>query len=80
MDAPGQFSPALRRCARGIRKDDFFLPREIAGDNNMGSIRLGRARQSNQWLDSLTVAVTLSNKSNSKHFPLDKDQSTIKTR
>jgi alpha-1,3-glucan synthase len=77
VDASGNFSSALRKCARGVGKDNFFLPGEITGGNNMGSVYLGRGRQPNQWLDNLTAAVELTNRSDSKYFLRDGDQGAL---
>ncbi|KAK0625431.1 alpha-1,3 glucan synthase [Bombardia bombarda] len=62
-DAAGNFSYALRECARGVGKNNFFMPGEITGGNNIGSIYLGRGRQQDQWLTNLTQAATLTNES-----------------
>jgi alpha-1,3-glucan synthase len=77
VDASGNFSSALRQCARGVGKDNFFLPGEITGGNNMGSVYLGRGRQPNQWLDNLTASVELTNQSDSKYFLRDGDQGAL---
>jgi alpha-1,3-glucan synthase len=77
VDASGQFSSALRKCARDVGKDNFFLPGEITGGNNMGSVYLGRGRQPDQWLDNITAAVRLTNQSDDKYFLRGEDQGAL---
>jgi len=73
-DASGNFSAAVRECARQVGKKNFFLPGEITGGNNIGSIYLGRGRQPDQWLKNLTEAVMLNNASDSKYFLRESQQ------
>ncbi|KAH8900941.1 alpha-1,3-glucan synthase [Thozetella sp. PMI_491] len=67
-DASGNFSARLRECARTVGKNNFFLPGEITGGNNIGSIYLGRGKQPDQWETDLTRAVTMNNASNATLF------------
>ena len=67
-DASGNFSARLRECAYSVGKENFFLPGEITGGNNIGSIYLGRGKQPDQWETDLTRAVTMTNASGSEHF------------
>lgn len=61
VDAEAKFSSNLRKCARGVGKDNFFIPGEITGGNTYGSIYLGRGRQPSQYLDDIPTAVNLTN-------------------
>lgn len=66
LDASGQFSSHLRKCARRLGKDNFFLPGEITGGNTFGSLYVGRGRQPNQYLKNLTLAVSLTKNTGTK--------------
>ncbi|CAK47606.1 CAZyme family GH13 [Aspergillus niger] len=68
VDALADISNTYRECARSVGKENFFLPGEITGGNNLGSIYLGRGRQPNQYPDSAMDAIKLTNKSDSKYF------------
>ncbi|KAK3367350.1 putative cell wall alpha-1, 3-glucan synthase [Lasiosphaeria ovina] len=48
VDALGDHSDAVRKCAEKVGKKNFFLPGEITGGNDYGSIYIGRGRQSDQ--------------------------------
>ncbi|KAK3321955.1 alpha-1,3-glucan synthase Ags2 [Apodospora peruviana] len=72
-DASGNFSAALRNCARSVGKKNFFIPGEITGGNTIGSVYLGRGRQYDQWVRNATEAVMLTNASDPKYF-LREDQ------
>ncbi|KAK3690069.1 alpha-1,3-glucan synthase Ags2 [Podospora appendiculata] len=73
-DASGNFSAALRRCALQVGKENFFLPGEITGGNDIGSIYLGRGRQPDQRVKDLTEAVNMTVGADDKWFLRDKDQ------
>lgn len=45
VDAEAEISASLRRCAKKYGKDNFFLPGEITGGNDFGSVYLGRGRE-----------------------------------
>lgn len=77
VGASANYSTALRKCARDVGKNNFFLPGEITGGNNMASIYLGRGRQPNQWLNNLTEAVTLTNNSNNSLFLREHDSNAL---
>lgn len=57
VDAQGEFSAAMRKCAAGVGKDNFFLPGEITSGNNFASIYLGRGKQSDQKFPDLSTAL-----------------------
>lgn len=59
VDAEASFSAHLRKCARAVGKDNFFLTGEITGGNTMGSIYLGRGRLPEQYMNDSSVAVNL---------------------
>ncbi|TVY93725.1 Cell wall alpha-1,3-glucan synthase [Lachnellula willkommii] len=71
VDALGDFSESLRECARSVGKENFFIPGEITGGNTFGSIYLGRGRQPDMVLENVTVAVQMTNVSNSSMFIRD---------
>ncbi|KAL4897915.1 hypothetical protein BDV59DRAFT_198175 [Aspergillus ambiguus] len=68
VDALGDISAAYRECARSVGKDNFFLPGEITGGNNFGSIYLGRGRQPNQYPDSAMDSMSMTNESKQQYF------------
>jgi alpha-1,3-glucan synthase len=68
VDASGEFSTSLRSCAQSVGKNNFFIPGEITGGNNLGSVYLGRGRQPNQWVEDLKTAVTMTNASDDRWF------------
>lgn len=47
VDALGEMNDYIRKCATRYGKENFFIPGEITGGNNFGSIYLGRGRQPN---------------------------------
>lgn len=71
VDALGDFSEALRECARSVGKENFFIPGEITGGNTFGSIYLGRGRQPDMVPGNVSVAVQMTNASNSSMFIRD---------
>ncbi|KAL4797044.1 hypothetical protein BDV19DRAFT_397901 [Aspergillus venezuelensis] len=73
VDALGDMSSAYRECARDVGKENFFLPGEITGGNNFGSIYLGRGRQPNQYPDSAMDAMNMTNNSDDKYFLREKN-------
>ena len=44
-DAQASFSTAMRKCAKGVGKDNFIMLGEITSGNTLGSIYLGRGRE-----------------------------------
>ncbi|KAK3384909.1 alpha-1,3-glucan synthase [Podospora didyma] len=75
-DAQSEFSSALRECARDLGKTNFFIPGEITGGNDLGSIYLGRGRQPDQrkGLEDPAVAINLTDASDSKFYLRDPGQ------
>jgi alpha-1,3-glucan synthase len=61
VDALGDFGHAVRKCARSVGKENFFIAGEIAGGNTFGSIYLGRGRQPDMKAETLLEAVTTIN-------------------
>ncbi|KAI9720143.1 MAG: Cell wall alpha-1,3-glucan synthase ags1 [Chrysothrix sp. TS-e1954] len=61
VDAMGSMNNAMRQCARGYNKTNFFTPGEITGGNDFGSIFIGRGRQPDMLPSSLLAAVNGSN-------------------
>jgi alpha-1,3-glucan synthase len=62
VDALGNHSAAVRECASRLGKKNFFLPGEITGGNNYGSIYLGRGRTADKYLDDIATAMNLTTK------------------
>ncbi|PYI33201.1 hypothetical protein BP00DRAFT_132948 [Aspergillus indologenus CBS 114.80] len=73
VDALGDISSHYRECARSVGKNNFFLPGEITGGNNFGSIYLGRGRQPNQYPKSAMDAMAMTNKSSQQYFLREND-------
>ncbi|KAL4807069.1 hypothetical protein BDV18DRAFT_136820 [Aspergillus unguis] len=71
VDALGDMSSAYRECAREVGKENFFLPGEITGGNNFGSIYLGRGRQPDQYPNSSLTSMALNNRSDDQYFIRD---------
>ena len=67
IDAQAEIAASLRTCARKYKKDNFFLPDEITGGNDFGSIYLGHGRESGMRTDNITEAV-LTTSSDSDFF------------
>ncbi|KAG8157720.1 hypothetical protein KVR01_012382 [Diaporthe batatas] len=61
VDAEGSFSAHLRKCARDVGKDNFFLPGEITGGDTFGAVYIGRGRSPPQYIDNEEKAVNLTN-------------------
>jgi alpha-1,3-glucan synthase len=61
IDAQAEIAASLRTCARKYNKDNFFLPGEITGGNDFGSIYLGRGRESGMRTQNITEAVLITN-------------------
>lgn len=68
VDALGDFSQAMRECARTVGKENFFISGEISGGNTFGSLFIGRGRQPDMQPQSALEAVTMTNISNSSLF------------
>lgn len=77
VDAQAEFGRYMRRCARTLGKENFFMPGEITGGNTFGSIYLGRGRQPDQLPESATAATLMSNSSDSKYFIRDESLSAL---
>jgi alpha-1,3-glucan synthase len=71
-DASAEFAQALRECAAGVNKTNFFISGEITGGNTMGSIYLGRGRQPNQTLATMEDGAKMSNESADTWFLREK--------
>jgi alpha-1,3-glucan synthase len=57
VDAEAEISASLRDCAKKLGKDNFFLPGEITGGNDFGSIYLGRGREPQMRTKNITEAL-----------------------
>jgi alpha-1,3-glucan synthase len=77
VDALGDFSHAMRECARSVGKENFFIPGEITGGNTFGSIYIGRGRQPDMLPTDLVSAVTTNNKSNGSLWIRDEDNNAL---
>ncbi|WEW59543.1 alpha 1,3-glucan synthase [Emydomyces testavorans] len=76
VDALGDISEALRKCARKVGKKNFFLPGEITSGNTYGSLYVGRGRQPDMRPPGMEAAVRLSN-DNSTYFIRDPGKSAL---
>ncbi|WBW72795.1 prospore membrane alpha-1,3-glucan synthase Mok12 [Schizosaccharomyces osmophilus] len=47
-DFLGSWSSSVRKCAREVGKDNFFIPGEVTSGADFGSIYIGRGRQADQ--------------------------------
>ena len=77
VDAMGYMNDAMRKCARRFNKTNFFLPGEITGGNDIGSIFLGRGRQPDMLPSTLLEAVRLNNESVSQYSIRDPGYSAL---
>ena len=77
VDALGDFSQAMRQCARNVGKENFFITGEISGGNTYGSVFIGRGRQPDMTPTTTLEAVTMSNSSNSSFFIRDEGKNGL---
>lgn len=77
VDALGDFSHAMRECARKVGKNNFFITGEISGGNTYGSIFLGRGRQPDMKIENQSAAVSMTSLSNSSLFIRDNDKNGL---
>lgn len=61
LDAQGEWSDFIRQCARRFGKENFFIPGEIVSGNSFGALYIGRGRQTNQTVNNMTEAITMTN-------------------
>ncbi|KAK5655969.1 hypothetical protein OQA88_5107 [Cercophora sp. LCS_1] len=59
VDALSEHNDAVRQCAKGVGKDNFFLPGEITGGNTYGAIYIGRGRQPDMQPNDTATAMNL---------------------
>lgn len=71
VDAQGDFANYIRECASSIGKNNFFMPGEITGGNDFGSIYLGRGRQPDMIPPNASAAVALTSNSSDSYFIRD---------
>lgn len=71
VDAQGEFSDYIRNCAESVGKNNFFMPGEITGGNDFGSVYLGRGRQPDMLPPNASVALALTPNSSSDYFIRD---------
>lgn len=45
VDAQGEFSDHIRKCATRFGKKNFFITGEIVSGNNFGAVYLGRGKE-----------------------------------
>ncbi|KAK3713913.1 Cell wall alpha-1,3-glucan synthase ags1 [Vermiconidia calcicola] len=77
VDAMGHMSESMRVCAKRFGKENFFIPGEITGGNDFGSIFVGRGRQPDQRPENLTEAVALTNSSSDRYFLRDPESQAL---
>ncbi|KAH6637311.1 glycosyltransferase family 5 protein [Chaetomium tenue] len=70
VDAQASFSSAMRKCAKEVGKDNFVVFGEITSGNDLGSIYLGRGRESQaaktlkgDWAKAMTMTPPSTDKS-----------------
>lgn len=68
VDAQGEFSATMRKCAASVGKKNFFLPGEITSGNNFGSIYLGRGKQADQKFRDLATALNATGSDDSAYI------------
>ena len=66
VDALAEWSAATHACATELGKTNFFIPGEITGGNDFGSVYLGRGRAADQ-IPSTADAYTM-NTTNGRYF------------
>jgi alpha-1,3-glucan synthase len=71
VDAEAEIAASLRTCARKYGKENFFLPGEITGGNDFGSIYLGRGRERGNRTDNITEAVLFTSSDNEQFIRND---------
>lgn len=64
VDAEAEIAASLRTCAHKYGKKNFFLPGEITGGNDFGSIYLGRGRERGNRTENITEAVLFTSSDN----------------
>ncbi|KAL3424555.1 alpha-1,3-glucan synthase [Phlyctema vagabunda] len=80
VDAQAEFADFIRQCAAKYDKDNFFMPGEITGGNNLGAIYIGRGRQPDQvpGKENFTEAVLLKYGADSdKYFLREEGKSAL---
>jgi alpha-1,3-glucan synthase len=77
VDALGDWSDAIRKCARRFGKNNFFIPGEITGGNTFGSIYIGRGREPSMAAPTLKDAVTATNKTGREMFIRDPGKNAL---
>lgn len=68
VDAQGEWSDSIRRCARDHAKDNFYIPGEIVAGNSFGAVYIGRGKEPEMQIDNITQAVSSTNKSDAKSY------------
>lgn len=56
VDALGDMNSYIRECAARYNKTNFFIPGEITGGNDFGSVYVGRGRQPDMRPQNITAA------------------------
>jgi glycosidase len=77
VDMLGDWSDAVRRCARRFGKRNFFIPGEIGGADTFGSIYLGRGRQPDMRPANIKEAFAVTTASDDKYYIRGKAKSAL---
>ena len=77
VDAQAEWSRYIRRCARDLGKDNFFIPGEIVSGNTLAALYLGRGKEPGTEYDSVKDAITTSNETASSSFIRDAERSAL---
>ena len=68
VDAQGEFSDAMRQCARRYGKENFYIPGEIVSGNAFGAVYLGRGKEPRHAVNDTDKAVKLTTDTADDHL------------
>lgn len=78
LDAVGNWSSAMRTCAKALGKENFYISGEVVAGNAFGADYIGRGRTPDNYVHNVTQAVTMTNASeNDKYFIRDVGQNAF---
>lgn len=74
----GDWSDAVRQCAREVGKENFFIPGEITGGDTFGSIYIGRGREPSMRPKSIKESFALNGtNADDKYFIRDTGKNAL---
>lgn len=68
VDAQGEWSDAMRKCAREHGKNNFYIPGEIVAGNSFGAVYIGRGKEPEMKVDNITAAVLATNATAQQYY------------